>query len=98
MELGRRQDPAGSSQGRLAGGPAVRREIRSQGIAADTVRLARDDFEFGSPAFAARIAATEFNQDPIVATNKKVVATLAFSHPVDRRVSRNAYACGCSTA
>jgi uncharacterized protein YfaS (alpha-2-macroglobulin family) len=53
------------------------------GFAADTVRLARYDFEFSSPAFTARIAATEFNQDPVIATNKKVVATIAFTHPVD---------------
>ncbi|HEY4368220.1 MAG TPA: alpha-2-macroglobulin [Steroidobacteraceae bacterium] len=52
-------------------------------FAAATVRLAHYDFEFASPAFGARIAATEFNQDPVVATNKKVVATVAFTHPVD---------------
>lgn len=47
------------------------------------VRLKRYDFEFAAPAFAAKIAATEFHQDPVVAGNKKVVATIAFTHPVD---------------
>ncbi|HEY6641102.1 alpha-2-macroglobulin [Povalibacter sp.] len=50
---------------------------------AQSVRLARYDFEFTSPAFDARIAAIEFHQDPVVAGNKKVVAAVAFTHPVD---------------
>lgn len=47
------------------------------------VRLNRYEFEFKTAPFAARLANTEFYQDPIVARNKKVVATLNFSHPVD---------------
>jgi uncharacterized protein YfaS (alpha-2-macroglobulin family) len=54
-----------------------------RGFAAPQVRLAEDRFEFASPAFVAAIAGTEFHQDPVVASNKKVVATVAFSHPVD---------------
>ncbi|HMN44184.1 MAG TPA: alpha-2-macroglobulin [Povalibacter sp.] len=50
---------------------------------ADPVRLDRYDFEFTSPAFAAKIAGVEFHQDPVVAGNKKVVATITFTHPVD---------------
>ena len=52
-------------------------------FAAKQVRLKQYDFEFVAPAFAAKIAATEFHQDPVVAGNKKVVATIAFTHPVD---------------
>lgn len=52
-------------------------------FAAEHVRLQRNDFEFSSPAFAATISATEFHQDPVVAGNKKVVATVTFTHPVD---------------
>ena len=52
-------------------------------FAAAQVRLERDDFEFTSPVFAATISATEFHQDPVVAGNKKVVATVTFTHPVD---------------
>ncbi len=54
-----------------------------QGFAAAQVRLAEYDFEFSSPAFVAAIGGTEFHQDPVVAANKKVVATITFSHPVD---------------
>lgn len=50
---------------------------------APSVRLDRYTFEFTSPAFAAKLAALEFHQDPVVAGNKKVVATVSFTHPVD---------------
>ncbi|MET0659394.1 MAG: alpha-2-macroglobulin [Steroidobacteraceae bacterium] len=52
-------------------------------LVASHVRLQAYDFEFRAPAFQARIANTEFHQDPVVARNKKVVATIAFTHPVD---------------
>jgi alpha-2-macroglobulin len=52
-------------------------------FAAPQVRLAEHSFEFVAPAFTATIAATEFHQDPVVAGDKKVVATVTFSHPVD---------------
>ena len=52
-------------------------------FAATQVRLAEQQFEFVAPAFEAKVAATEFHQDPVVASDKKVVATIAFSHPVD---------------
>jgi uncharacterized protein YfaS (alpha-2-macroglobulin family) len=54
-----------------------------KGFAAAHVKLAAYALEFQAPAFEARLAATEFHQDPVVATNKKVVATIAFTHPVD---------------
>jgi uncharacterized protein YfaS (alpha-2-macroglobulin family) len=47
------------------------------------VRLREYRFEFDSPAFAAKIANTEFYQDPKVAANKKAVVNIAFTHPVD---------------
>lgn len=52
-------------------------------FAAPQVRLDRYGFNFTTPVFAARIANTEFHQDPVVAGNKKVVATVNFTHPVD---------------
>jgi uncharacterized protein YfaS (alpha-2-macroglobulin family) len=58
-------------------------DLARRGFTAEQVRLATYKFEFRAPAFEARVAATEFHQDPVVANNKKVVATIAFSHPVD---------------
>lgn len=54
-----------------------------KGFAASHVRLKQQQFAFTSPAFTASISAIQFHQDPVVAANKKVVATIAFSHPVD---------------
>lgn len=54
-----------------------------KGFAAGHVRLAEDGFEFRAPAFEARVASMEFYQDPVRASDKKVVATVAFSHPVE---------------
>ena len=47
------------------------------------VVLAEDKFEAASAPFAARIANSEFYQDPIDPTLKKGVFEIAFSHPVD---------------
>ena len=55
------------------------------GFVASHVRLGAYDFGFDTAAFAARIAGTEFHQDPVVARNKKVVATINFTHGVDPR-------------
>ncbi|MGH8221671.1 MAG: hypothetical protein ACREQZ_01740, partial [Woeseiaceae bacterium] len=54
-----------------------------RGFAAAQVRLQGYAFEFDTAAFEAKIAATEFHQDPVVAAGKKVVATIAFTHAVD---------------
>ena len=59
-------------------------------------RLDRHEFEFTSPAFEAKVRNTEFSQDPLVATDKKAVLTLGFSHPVDtadleKRISLHLY-------
>jgi uncharacterized protein YfaS (alpha-2-macroglobulin family) len=40
-------------------------------------------FTFNTPAFQATLGETEFHQDPTVASDKKVVVTVHFSHPVD---------------
>ena len=58
-------------------------QLDKRRFAAEQIRLKEYEFKFDTPAFIAKIAATEFHQDPVVASNKKVVATLAFSHPVD---------------
>lgn len=47
------------------------------------VKLKEYDFSFDTPAFVAKLANTEFHQDPVVAGNKKVVASISFTHPVD---------------
>ena len=54
-----------------------------KGFAAPQVRLQEYGFEFSTAAFEAKLAATEFHQDPVVAAGKKVVATISFTHPVD---------------
>ena len=68
-----------------------------RGFAAPQVRLARQDVEFRAPSFAAVIENNEFYQDPVVATDKKIVTTLRFTQPVDaqsleRRLSVKLYA------
>ena len=52
-------------------------------FAAPHVRLRDYRFEFASPAFVAKVATTEFYQDPVVAANKKAVVNVSFTHPVD---------------
>lgn len=59
-------------------------------------RLEHYGFEFSAPAFVAQVKSTEFYQDPLIATDKKALLTLSFSHPVDpaeleRRVSLRLY-------
>jgi len=65
-------------------GEKIEVDLAKRGFVADQVRLTEYEFEFVTPAFDAKIAQTEFHQDPIVAGNKKVVATITFTHPVDR--------------
>lgn len=52
-------------------------------FAAAHVKLKEYDLSFATPAFLAQLRDTEFHQDPVVAGNKKVVAHIAFTHPVD---------------
>ena len=54
-----------------------------RGFAAKPVLLKDYSFDFQTPGFSVAIAANEFNQDPVIATNKNVVTSLKFSHPVD---------------
>src|SRR4029453_16240314 len=55
----------------------------SKTFAAEHVHLRDYRFEFDSAAFVAKVATTEFYQDPVVAANKKAVVNIAFTHPVD---------------
>jgi alpha-2-macroglobulin len=64
-------------------GEKIAVQLDRKRFAAAQVRLKDYEFEFSTPGFEARIAATEFHQDPVIASNKKVVATVSFSHPVD---------------
>jgi alpha-2-macroglobulin len=52
-------------------------------FAAPHVHLRNYQFEFDSPGFVAKVATTEFYQDPVVAANKKAVVNVSFTHPVD---------------
>ncbi len=49
----------------------------------DHVRLDRYKHEFESASFGLNIQSFSFYQDPVTPAIKKVVATLAFTHPVD---------------
>jgi len=53
------------------------------GFTAPQIHLAKYAVNFASPAFSATIASNEFNQDPVVAADKKIVTTLQFTQPVD---------------
>ncbi len=57
--------------------------LAKRGLVASHVHLRDTDFAFDSPAFQAALGATEFHQDPVVASDKKVVVTVNFTHPVD---------------
>ncbi len=57
--------------------------LAEHGFVAPHVRLKDHGFTFDSPYFAAKLGDTEFHQDPVVATDKKVVVTVTFTHPVD---------------
>lgn len=57
--------------------------LSRKGFAAAHVRLRDYDFAFDSPAFVAKVATTQFYQDPVVAANKKAVVNVSFTHPVD---------------
>ncbi|HEY0342362.1 MAG TPA: MG2 domain-containing protein, partial [Steroidobacteraceae bacterium] len=57
--------------------------LAHHGFVATHVRLKDYDFGFNSPTFVAKLGDTEFHQDPVVATDKKVVVTVTFTHPVD---------------
>ena len=52
-------------------------------LVAPHVHLKAYDFTFNTAAFQATLGETEFHQDPTVASDKKVVVTVHFTHPVD---------------
>ncbi|MCC2658541.1 MAG: hypothetical protein K0Q76_3649 [Panacagrimonas sp.] len=71
-------------------------EFDAKRFVASHQRLDRYEFEFTAPAFEVKVRNTEFHQDPMVATDKKAVLTLGFSHAVDtadleRRISLHLY-------
>ncbi len=57
--------------------------LKKHDLTAPHVHLATYELGFQSPAFQASLGETEFHQDPVVATDKKVVVTVNFTHPVD---------------
>ena len=64
------------------GAPLVVKLAR-KGLEASHVKLAQYELPFTTPRFEARIAEAQFYQDPLNPTLKKVIATFAFTHPVD---------------
>ena len=54
------------------------------GLFAPDVKLASDTVSFTTKGFAAALEDVRFHQHPEVAADRRVVATLAFSHPVNR--------------
>ena len=64
-------------------GTAIHVSFARHGFVPAHVRLEEYGFQFQSPAFSARFSDTQFHQDPVVASDKKVVVTVTFSHPVD---------------
>jgi uncharacterized protein YfaS (alpha-2-macroglobulin family) len=65
----------------VAGEFSVR--MARRGLLASHVQLADYRFEFTTAPFSARITERQFYQDPVNPALKKLVATVAFSHPVD---------------
>ncbi len=54
-----------------------------RGFAASHVHLKDYHLKFPTVPFSAKISSTEFYQDPVNVNDKKVVVTVAFSHPAD---------------
>lgn len=59
--------------------------LSKQTLLAETIALDDYAFDFRSPPFTAAITEARFYQDPTIPTQKKLVATVHFSHPVDSR-------------
>lgn len=58
--------------------------LQKRGLLADDVRLTDYTLNFESAPLTAHFREQSFYQDPENPANKKVVATLAFSHPIDK--------------
>lgn len=54
-----------------------------KGLVADHVKLAKYEVKFETAPFGVKLRQAEFYQDPVDPNLKKVVAELAFTHPVD---------------
>lgn len=57
--------------------------LARRGFTAPQVLLQQYRFEFTSAPFTATLDSNEFYQDPVQASDKKIVTTLAFSHPIN---------------
>ena len=58
-------------------------KIRRKGFLAKGVELENYSFDFKTQPFSAQITESKFYQDPQDPTQKNLVATVSFSHPVD---------------
>ncbi|MBL8633022.1 MAG: alpha-2-macroglobulin [Myxococcales bacterium] len=59
-------------------------KLQKRGLLADDVKLVDYTLSFESAPLTGRFTQQEFYQDPSDPTQKKVVATVAFSHPIDK--------------
>lgn len=59
-------------------------KLSKKELLATDVKLVSYSVEFDSPPLQGRFTAQEFYQDPQDPTQKKVVATISFSHPIDK--------------
>ncbi len=58
-------------------------KLAKQGLVADHILLDEHKLTFKTAPFGVRLSESQFYQDPVDANLKKVVATFAFTHPVD---------------
>lgn len=66
-------------------GKSIEVRFAPRQFAAPQARLKEDVLRFPTTPFSASIVHTEFYQDPTTVSNKKVVVTVQFSHPVETR-------------
>jgi uncharacterized protein YfaS (alpha-2-macroglobulin family) len=58
-------------------------DFARRGFTAPQVHLSDYRVTFNAPAFSAAIDSNDFYQDPVIASDKKIVTTLRFTQPVD---------------
>lgn len=58
-------------------------ELAEKGLTTDSVLLSDYRLEFKTAPFEAQLASQQFYKDPVQASEKKIVASFTFTHPVD---------------
>ena len=57
----------------------------SEAVFSEDTRLSEDSATFTTPEFTPRIGSIEFYQDPVDISVRRVISTITFSHPVDKK-------------